>query len=123
MEDFPLQKITIYHKKVENKITTYERYVINASYRNTSIKNRNTVGVSNTDNTLIRIFDLNGYNNIWYIDKDDIIVNQEVNDNIQGTSPIMQLSDKYGFDNVHKVVSIDKFIFGEELDHIKIGAK
>ena len=123
MQDFPLRKITIYHKKIENKITTYERYVINASYRNTSIKNRNTVGVSNTDNTLIRIFDLNGYNNIWYIDKDDIIVNEEVSDEIQGTSPIMQLSDKYGFDNVHKVVSIDKFIFGEELDHIKIGAK
>lgn len=123
MEDFPLRKITIYHKKTENKVTTYERYVINASYRNTSIKNRNTVGVSNSDNVLIRIFDLNGYNKIWCIDKDDIIVNQEVNDDIQGTSPIMQLSDKYGFDNVHKVVSIDKFIFGEELDHIKIGAK
>lgn len=123
MEDFPLRKITIYHKKVENKTTTYERYVVNASYRNTSIKNRNTVGVSNTDNALIRIFDIKEYNNTWFIEKGDIVVNKEVTDNIEGTTPLTQLSNKYGRDNIHEVISIDKFIFGEELDHIKIGAK
>ena len=123
MNDFPMQKITIYHKKVKNKVTTYERYVVDASYRNTSIQNRNNIGISNTDKALIRIFDVKGYNNIWYIEKDDVIVNKEVEDVIEGTTPITQLSSKYGRDNIHEVVSIDKFIFGEELDHIKIGAK
>ena len=123
MNDFLMQKITIYHKKVENKVTTYERYVVDASYRNTSIQNRNNIGISNTDKALIRIFDVKGYNNIWYIEKDDVIVNKEVEDVIEGTTPITQLSSKYGRDNIHEVVSIDKFIFGEELDHIKIGAK
>ena len=123
MSDFPLQKITIYHKKTENKVTTYERYVVDASYRNTSIQNRNKTGVSNSDNALIRIFDKKGYNNTWYIEKGDVIVNKEVTDTIKGTSPITQLSNKYGRDNIHEVISIDKFIFGEELDHIKIGAK
>ena len=121
--DFPMQKITIYHKRIENKVTTYERYVLDASYRNTSIQNRNKTGVSNSDNALIRIFDIKGYNNTWYIEKDDVIVNKEVTDTIEGTTPITQLSKKYGRDNIHEVVSIDKFIFGEELDHIKIGAK
>lgn len=123
MNDFPMQKITIYHKKVENKNTTYERYVVDASYRNTSIQNRNKIGVSNTDTALIRIFDVKGYNNTWHIEKDDVIVNKEVADSIEGTSPITQLSKKYGRDNVHEVISIDKFLFDEELDHIKIGAK
>lgn len=123
MDDFPMQKITIYHKKAENKVTTYERYVLDASYRNTSIQNRNKTGVSNSDNALIRFFDVKGYNNTWYIEKDDVIVNKEVTDEIKGTAPITQLSKKYGRDNIHEVVSIDKFIFGEELDHIKIGAK
>ena len=123
MSDFPIQKITIYHKKTENKVTTYERYVVDASYRNTSIQNRNKTGVSNSDNALIRIFDIKGYNNTWYIEKGDVIVNKEVTDVIEGTSPITQLSKVYGRENIHEVVSIDKFIFGEELDHIKIGAK
>lgn len=123
MNDFPMQKITIYHKKTENKATTYERYIVNASYRNTSIKNRNTIGTENSDNALIRIFDIKGYNNAWYIEKGDIIVNKEVADEIQGTSPITQLSNLYGRDNVQEVISIDKFLFDTELDHIKIGAK
>lgn len=123
MSDFPTRKITIYHKKVENKVTTYERYVLDASYRNTSIQNRNKTGVSNSDNALIRIFDIKGYNNTWYIEKDDVIVNKEVTDKIEGTAPITQLSKKYGRDNIHEVVSKDEFIFGEDLDHIKIGAK
>lgn len=123
MNDFPMQKITIYHKNVENKVTTYERYVKEASYRNTSVLNRNNNGVSNGDNALIRIFDTKTYNNNWFVEKDDIIVNKEVTDEITGTSPLTELSKKYGVDNVHKVISIDKFIFNEELDHIKIGAK
>lgn len=123
MNDFPMQKITIYHKKVENKVTTYERYVLDASYRNTSIKNRNTTGVSNSDNALIRIFNIKEYNNTWFIEKGDIIVNKEVTDEIEGASPITQLSNKYGRDNVQEVVSKDDLIFGTELDHVKIGAK
>lgn len=123
MSDFPTRKITIYHKKVENKVTTFERYVKEASYRNTSVLNRNKTGVSTTDTALIRIFDVKEYNNTWFIQKGDIIVNKEVEDEIEGTSPITQLSNKYGRENVHEVVSIDNFIFGEELDHIKIGAK
>ena len=123
MSDFPTRKITIYHKKVENKVTTYERYVKEASYRNTSVLNRNKTGVSTTDTALIRIFDVKEYNNTWFIQKGDVIVNKEVEDEIEGTSPITQLSNKYGRENVHEVVSKDNFIFGEKLDHIKIGAK
>ena len=123
MSDFPMKTITIYHKKVENKVTTYERYVKEASYRNTSVLNRNKTGVSTTDTALIRIFDVKEYNNTWFIQKGDIIVNKEVEDEIEGTSPITQLSNKYGRENVHEIASIDNFIFGEELDHIKIGAK
>ena len=123
MSDFPMKTITIYHKKVENKVTIFERYVKEASYRNTSILNRNKTGVSTTDTALIRIFDIKEYNNTWFIQKGDIIVNKEVEDEIEGTSPITQLSNKYGRENVHEIVSIDNFIFSEELDHIKIGAK
>lgn len=118
MEDFPMRKITIYHKKDK----TYERYVKEASYRNTSIINRNTSGTSNSDTALIRIFDLQDFENTWFIEKEDIIVNKEIDDEIEGTTPITQLSNKYGRSNVHKVTSIDKFVFGEELDHVKIGA-
>ena len=123
MSDFPTRKITIYHKKVENKVTTFERYVKEASYRNTSILNRNKTGVSTTDTAIIRIFDIKEYNNTWFIQKGDIIVNKEVEDEIEGASPITQLSNKYGRENVHEIVSVDNLIFGEELDHIKIGAK
>lgn len=121
MEDFPIRKITIYHKNNDR----YERYVKEASYRNTSIVNHNKNGSNSVDNALIRIFDLEGYNKSWFISKEDIIVNIEVKDEIEGTSPITQLSSKYGRDNVHKVTSIDKFIFDdediEELEHIKVG--
>lgn len=123
MSDFPMQKITIYHKKVENKITSYERYVKEAGYQNTSILNRNNTGVSTTDTADIWIFDVEGYNNTWYAEKGDIIVNREVTDEIEGTAPITQLSNKYGRDNVHEIQSIDKFIIGEEIDHIELGAK
>lgn len=123
MSDFPTQKITIYHKNNENK---WDRYIKEASYRDTSILNRNKNGSSSTDNVLIRIFDVETYNSKWFVGKEDVVVNKEVSDVIDGNTPITQLSKKYGKDNVHKVTSIDKFIFDDEdikeLNHIKIGA-
>lgn len=122
MSDFPIQKITIYHKNNENK---WDRYLIEASYRDTSIINHNKNGSSSTDNVFIRIFNVKEYNSKWFVGKDDIIVNQEVYDVIEGNTPLIQLSKKYGKDNVHKVTSIDKFLFDdedlEELNHIKLG--
>lgn len=121
MSDFPTQKITIYHKNDKQ----WDRYVKEASYRNTSIVNRNKNGSNSTDNALIRIFDVEGYNLTWFALKDDVIINKEVQDTIDGNTPITQLSNKYGKDNVHKIISIDKFIFDdtdiEELNHIKLG--
>lgn len=123
MSDFPTQKITIYHKNNENK---WDRYIKEASYRDTSILNRNKNGSNSTDNVLIRIFDVETYNSKWFVGKEDVVVNKEVSDVIDGNTPITQLSKKYGKDNIHKVTSIDKFIFDDEdikeLNHIKIGA-
>lgn len=119
MEDFPTQKITIYHK-ADN---VWDRYVVEASYRNTSILNHNKSGSSSTDNALIRIFDIDGYNSKWLISKNDVIVNKEVEDIIKSNTPLTQLTKKYGEENVHKVTSIDKFIFDDEdlPNHIKLG--
>lgn len=121
MEDFPMQDITIYHKNSENK---WDRYVKEASYRNTSILNRNKNGENGTDNTLIRIFDIKNYDVEWFANKGDVIVNKEVEDKIEGSTPLTQLSEKYGKDNVHKITSIDKFLLNDEdlPNHIKIGA-
>ena len=132
MSDFPMQKITIYHKNEEK----WDRYVKDASYRNISELNRNRNGLSSTtlnrnkssnstDEALIRIFDIEGYNISWFALKDDIVVNKEVEDIIEGNTPITQLSNKYGRDNVHKINSIEKFIYDDEeikdLNHIKLG--
>ena len=121
MSYFPTQKITIYHKNNENR---WDRYVIEASYRDTSILNHNRNGSNSTDNVLIRIFDVKEYNSKWFVEKDDIIMNKEVTDVIEGNTPLTQLSKKYGKDNVHKVTSIDKFLFDDEnlkeLNHIKL---
>ena len=121
MTVFPMQKITIYHKNGKQ----WDRYVKEASYRNTSVVNHNRNGSSSTENALIRVFDVKGYNLTWFVQKDDIIVNEEVEDIIENNTPITQLSNQYGKDNVHKVTSIDKFIFEdediEELNHIKLG--
>ena len=65
MEDFPTQKITIYHKS-DN---VWNRYVVEASYRNTSISNHNKSGSSSTDNALVRIFDIDEYNSKWFVQK------------------------------------------------------
>ena len=133
MSDFPTQKITIYHK---NNNENWDRYVKEASYRNTSIINRNKNGLNSSllnrnkssnsgDNALIRIFETEGYNLSWFVEKDDVIINREVEDIIEGNTPITQLSNKYGKDNVHKVIEIEKFMFNdieiEELNHIKLG--
>ena len=120
MSDFPTQKITIYHKNGKQ----WDRYVKEASYRNTSVINHNRNGSNSTEKALIRIFDIKKYNLTWFVQKDDVIVNKEVKDEIEST-PITQLSNQYGKDNVHKVTSIDRFIFDDEdmneLNHIKLG--
>ena len=122
MYDFPIQEITIYHKNEDGK---YERYIKEASYRDTSILNHNKNGSSSTDNVLIRVFDVETYNFAWFVRKGDVIVNKKVDDEIENNTPLTQLSKKYGTDNVHKVISIDKFIFDDEdmedLNHIKLG--
>ena len=106
MSDFPTQKITIYHKNSENK---WDKYVKEASYRNTSILNHNRNGKDSTDNALIRIFDVKEYNSKWFVEKGDIIVNKKVEDKIERV-PLTELSKKYGTQNVHKVTSIDNQI-------------
>lgn len=118
------QEITIYHKSG----SSWKRYNLEASFRNTSVLNRNTgvsnrnTGVSTSDNALIRVFDVQGYENTWNCEKGDIIVNKRVTDIIL-TTPLTTLQAKYGNNNVYQVQSIDKNVFGEELDHIKIGAR
>ncbi len=122
MEDFPMRNITIYHKN-EKK---WDRYIKEASYRNTSILNHNKNGLNSTENVLIRIFDIKNYNSLWFASKGDVIVNKEVDDVIGENTPITQLSEKYGKDNVHKITSINDLTFNDkdikELNHIKIGA-
>lgn len=118
MEDL-LQDITLYHKTNDGIV----RYPLIASYRGTSILNRNTTGVSTTDSVLIRIFYKD--NDSFEISKDDVIVNQLVNDNIDSTIPLTQLQNLYGKENVFKVKSIDIFEFNDddvsELNHVKVG--
>lgn len=142
MSDFPMQKITIYHK---NKQNIYERYEKEASVRNTSMLNHNKNGLSSNDKVIIRIFDVKGYNKsiyientssilncpldcflgeTWKIAKGDIIVNGVVKDEIE-TIPNAELSKKYGKENVFKVNSINVLIYDdkdiEELNHVKLG--
>lgn len=117
-----LQEITIYH---QNKDKQWVRYHTTASVRNTSIRNRTTTGISTLDNALIRIFDVSGYNNTYFIKKGDIVVKNKVYDNVLN-APVTELRKKYGDDQVYQVKSIDEFIFKDqsikELQHIKVGA-
>lgn len=121
MSDFPTRKITIYHKN-DNK---WDRYVVEASYRNNSILNHNRNGSNSTDDVIIRIFNMKEYNLSWFVQKGDVIVNKEIEDEIEGNTPITQLNSKYGKENVHKVNSINDLTFEdediEELNHIKMG--
>ena len=118
--DSLLQEITLYHKTSDGIV----RYPLIASVRDTSILNRNNTGVDSTDDALIRIFYYN--NNEFEISKDDVIVNQLVNNTfVDNTIPLTQLQNLYGKENVFKVKSIDKFNFDdadlEELNHVKVG--
>lgn len=118
--DFPKQKITLYHKDTINK--AYVKYSLIASVRDTSILNRNKTGESSTDKALIRIFANDNNPSAYIVEKGDLIVNNEVNDTISYDKGLTELRDKYGESNTYKINTIDKFIFGEELDHIKLGA-
>ena len=143
MSDFPLQKVTIYHKVKDNK---YERYVKDVSFRNTSMLNKNNYGFSNEDTAILRVFDVKGYNKsihvkntnsilnfplnsflgeTWKVNLGDVIVNGVTEDEINSSTPITDLSKKYGKENVFKINSINLFIFDdediEELNHVKLG--
>lgn len=123
MKDFDglLQDITIYHKNG----TSYQRYNLIASVRNTSILNRNNVGLDTTDNGIIRVFDTSGYNSTWKCEKGDVIVPKKISDEV--TAPLTELRKKYGKQYVYEVSSIDIFDFKDkrvkELNHIKIGIR
>ena len=117
-----LQDITIYHKNNQS----WDRYNLSkVSVRDTSIRNRDTTGVTDVNNATIRILDIDGYNNIYFVNKDDVIVTLKVDDEIK-LAPLTELKSKYGKDNVYQVSSIDKFIFKDsdlkDLQHIKLGA-
>jgi len=122
MEDNLLQDITIYHKE-NNSFTRYNK---RASVRNTAYRNRNNTGLSNSDSALIRVFDVNGYNNTWKCSKGDVIVALNVDDTIV-QAPLTELQKKYGKEYVYEVSSIDIFKFEDndisELNHIKIGGR
>ena len=142
MSDFPVQDVTIYHKNKENK---YERYVKEASFRNTSILQHSKDGFSGSDSVIARIFDVETYNNslhnqyqgavlnlplnsflgkTWKVAKGDVLVNGTVFDEIK-SAPITELSKKYGQENVFKINSISIFVYEDEdlkeLNHIKLG--
>lgn len=120
MSDFPVQKITIYHQ-IEKK---WVRYIKEASVRNTSVLNHSKNGENSHENAIVRIFDIEGYNSDWLIQKGDVIVNIEVEDKISST-PLTVLKEKYGKDNVYKVTSKSEpnldDIDLEEIIHIKLG--
>lgn len=118
--DFPKQEITLYHRDTINK--SYIRYSLIASVRDTSILNRNRVGESSTDKALIRIFASDNQPDTYKVEKGDLIVNKSVSDNISYDKGLTELRNKYGEENTYKINSIDKYIFGEDLDHIKLGA-
>ena len=118
--DFPKQIITLYHKDTTNK--RYIRYRLIASVRDTSIQNRNKTGVSSTDRAVIRIFTSDHSTNTYIVKNGDLIVNSEVKDTISYDKGLVELREKYGEENTYKINSIDKFIFGEDIDHIKLGA-
>lgn len=118
-----LTEITIYH----NINGAWVRYNVDkVSFRNTSIRNRNTLGISNVDNALIRIFEIDRYNRDYFISKGDVIVKGNVNDEIV-SAPLTEMRKKYGEENCYQVISIDIYKFDDdslkEINHIKVGAK
>jgi hypothetical protein len=118
MDEF-LQDITVYHKNG----TEWARYNLVASLRNTFIKNKDNTGSSNVNSALIRIFDVNGYNNTYYIENGDVIVDRSVSDTVE-KAPLTELRAIYGKNSVYSVDTVEKFIFDDlDLSHIKVGAK
>lgn len=117
-----LQDITIYHKEKDS----WNRYNIRASVRYTSYLNRNKTGVNTTDNILIRVFNVDGYNSTWKCEKGDIIVLNKVSDKIT-KAPLTEMREKYGKTFVVEVASVEPFIFDaievKELNHVKIGGR
>lgn len=120
MDGIPTKAITIYHKTKEG----FERYVKEASVRNTSIRNHNRNGTNSSENVIIRIFDIEEYNKSWLVNKDDVIVNMEVKDVIENEA-FSTLKKKYGKENVFSVKEINEMIFEfydlDDLPHIKLG--
>ena len=118
------RNITIYHK--ENN--SWKRYVVRASFRNTSYLSRDKTGTGTqtSDNAIIRIFDVEGYNKTYKIKKGDIIYSDVSNYQID-KAPLTELQNLYGKDKVFEVSSIEEFIFDDEntkeLQHIKVGGR
>lgn len=117
-----LQEITIYHKNGN----IWDRYIVKASVRNISYRNRNTTGVQTTDNALIRIFDVEGYNHTYKIQKGDIIYSGASETEIV-KAPLTELQKVYGKEKVFEVSSVEEFIFDDEdikeINHIKVGGR
>lgn len=120
MIDELLQDITIYSKDGAN------RYNLRASVRNTEYLNRNERGLSDTDNVLIRVFDIKGYKTSWTVEKGFVIVLNNVSDSVT-TSPLTELRKKYGKENVVEVSDIAENIYSlpilKPINHIKIGGR
>lgn len=118
-----LQEITIYHKQ-DNSWVKY--HVNDASVRNVYSINHNNTGVDSVDSATIRIFDVDGYKNTYFVENGDVIVDLLVEDDIV-SAPITELRKKYGKESVYQVTSVAKYIFKDDsikdLQHIKIGAK
>lgn len=119
-----LQEITIYHKEGNN----WNRYIVKASVRSTVYLNRDDrgTGLQTTDNALIRIFDVEGYNITYKIQKGDIIYSKATNYEID-EAPLTELRNLYGKEKVFEVSSVEEFIFDDEdikeLNHIKVGGR
>ena len=119
-----LSDITIYHKENNG----WERYIVKASVRSTVYLNRDDrgTGIQATDNALIRIFDVEGYNNTYKIKKGDVIYSG-VSDYEIDKAPLTELRNLYGKEKVFEVSSIEEFIFDDEdikeLNHIKVGGR
>lgn len=119
-----LKNITIYHKENNN----WEKYIVKASVRSTVYLNRDDrgTGIQTTDNALIRIFDVEGYNLTYKIQKGDVIYSGVSNYEID-KAPLTELRNLYGKEKVFEVSSIEEFIFDDEdikeINHIKIGGR
>lgn len=119
-----LKDITIYHKENNN----WKKYIVKASVRSTVYSNRDDrgTGIQTTDNALIRIFDVEGYNLTYKIQKGDVIYSGVSNYKID-KAPLTELRNLYGKEKVFEVSSIEEFIFDDEdikeINHIKVGGR